>query len=87
MILESKSCSSLAEKNIYSSEKWHSLSAEDKEKYKSMAVDMGRDHERLINVKHEVTKLLNRLQELVSYVFYLHAQCMYVHTGNYVSAS
>ena len=59
--LESKSCSSLAEKNIYSSAKWHSLSAEDKEKYKSMVVDMDRDRERLINVKHEVTKLLNRL--------------------------
>ena len=42
-----------------------------------MAVDMDRDHERLINVKHEVTKLLNHLQELVSYLF---TYVVYVYT-------
>ena len=77
LVLKSKSCSSLAEMNIYSSAKWHSLSTEDKEKYKSMAVNMGRNPERLINVKHEVTKLLNRLQELLSYLF---TYVVYVYT-------
>ena len=75
--LESKSCGSLAEKNKYSSEKWHSLSVEDKEKYNSMALmDRDRDHGKFINVKNEIAKLKSRLQELVSYV-----------TGNYVSVS
>ena len=50
LVLESKSCSSLAEKNIYSSAKWHSLSIEDncKVKHKSMAVDMDKDPEQLL---------------------------------------
>ena len=83
--LESKNCGSLAEKNMYSSEKWHSLSVEDKEKYNSMAlIDRDRDNDKSINVKNEIAKLQNRLQELVSYAFSLYK---YVYTGDYMSVS
>ena len=47
---------------------------------------MARDHERLINVKHEVTKLLNRLQELVSYFIYIHSIRIYWQLSWYVAA-
>ena len=67
MLLESKNCSSLAEKNVYSSTQWKSLSAEDKTKYNEKAASMDENSGR--NLNQEITKLLSRLQELVVKLF------------------
>ena len=47
-------------------------------------IDRDRDNDKSINVKNEIAKLQNRLQELVSYAFSLYK---YVYTGNYMSVS
>ena len=41
---------------------------EDKVKYKSMPVDMNKYPEQLFNVKNKVSKLLDHVQDLVSYL-------------------
>ena len=73
MVLESKSYTSLQEKNAYSAMKWRSLSAEQQEEYNDKAASKheasSESQHDTINVKQEVTKLLKRLQELVrSYI-------------------
>jgi len=62
---DSKSCSSLGEKNSYSSTKWKSLSEEEKRAYNEMAKSFNQEN-RYINVEKEVSRLLTRLQKLVS---------------------
>lgn len=69
--LESRSCNSSTEKNTYSSAvRWSSLPAEQQQsQYNGKGATMHRDigdPPELMNVKEEITKLLSRLQELVS---------------------